>query len=213
MATDYRQQAFKTKFQSAAAHLGVTPYQIVSLKLRDVVSSYSDYHDMLDGLEREVGVQSTPIKDDLQGKGYLVGKDKQKVIVVEHETGLEILYIAGSVASLIGLVPLVLQSWHAIRGFMGRRHHSHISGVEIRRLDSQGKLQEEHDHSFPLSFSSPLALPHSALLSASRVLEKEFESLRKQVESHSARIAALEKARTPRRASTKRQAKRGSSKA
>ena len=38
------------------------------------------------------------------GDAYVISQDQQKLVIVEHETGLEILYIAGSIASLIGLV-------------------------------------------------------------------------------------------------------------
>ena len=120
MGKNYREEAFKIKFTNAGRHLGVTPDQVISLKLRDMVSSYNDYHEMLQTLEHETGVQSLPIKDDLQGRGHLVGQGDQKIIVVEHETGLEILYVAGSIASLIALIPLVLQAWGSVRGAQSR---------------------------------------------------------------------------------------------
>lgn len=53
---NYREKAFRDKFASASKHLDVPPDQIVSLKLRDVVSSYAEYHEMLRVLEHEAGV-------------------------------------------------------------------------------------------------------------------------------------------------------------
>ena len=69
-----------------------------------------------------------------------------KLLAVEHETGLEVLYVAGSVASLFGLIPLVLQGWAAIRGRFPRRHAQFDEPVEVRRIDNAGRLQEEHLH-------------------------------------------------------------------
>jgi hypothetical protein len=178
MKKDYRKEVFKSKFKNAGKHLGVTPNQIISLKLREMVSSYSEYHDMFRILEHEAGIQSLPIKDDLQGRGHLVGQGDQKIIVVEHETGLEILYIAGSIASLIGLIPLVLQSWGAIRGYLDRRHANHIRSVEIRRIDNAGELREDHAQGFPASSAFPFSMLNSVLLSVARILENDLQSLR-----------------------------------
>ena len=140
MPTDYRQKTFKAKFTSASKHLGVDPDQVISLKLRDMVASYSEYQELLHVLEQEVGIHWSEVDGNLQGKGYLVDHDDQKVIVVEHETGLELLYIAGSIASLIGLIPLVIQAWGSVRGYLDRITPT-ISGVSksassIRRASS-----------------------------------------------------------------------------
>ncbi len=67
MCMNYREKAFRDKFASASKHLGVPADQIISLKLRDVVSSYSEYHEMLRVLEHEAGVHWSEIDGDLQG--------------------------------------------------------------------------------------------------------------------------------------------------
>ncbi|MBN2021224.1 MAG: hypothetical protein JW809_00380 [Pirellulales bacterium] len=63
----------------------------MSLKIRENVGGYHDYHVLLRELEREAGIQSQDVQGNFQGNGYLVEQSKTKVIVVEHETGLEIL--------------------------------------------------------------------------------------------------------------------------
>jgi hypothetical protein len=68
--THYRENAFRTKFVNASKHLGAAPDQIISLKIRDMVASYSEYHDMLRILDHEAGIKWSPVKDDLQGKGH-----------------------------------------------------------------------------------------------------------------------------------------------
>jgi hypothetical protein len=88
-----RKNAFNVKFASAAKALDVTTEKIVSLKLRDIVSSNHEYRDLTHSLEREFGFQCSPVAGELQGRGHLVTvtKEKAKAIVVEHESGLEIL--------------------------------------------------------------------------------------------------------------------------
>ncbi|MCL5807718.1 MAG: hypothetical protein M1418_04045 [Deltaproteobacteria bacterium] len=193
MSTDYRKASFKNKFANAGKHLGVPHDQIISLKFRDMVSSYSEYHEMLRLLEYETGVPSSPIQDDLQGRGHLVGHGDQKVIVVEHETGLEILYIAGSVASIIGIIPLVLRSWNAIRGNLAHRHARHIDSVEIRRIDTVGNLREEHSHGPLLTPSLPPDVLNGPLFSAAQTLESELKAVRVELQSNNERLAAIEK--------------------
>jgi len=180
---NYREQIFKTKFKNASKYLGVDPDQIISLKLRDMVSSYSEYHEMLQTLEHEVGIKSSSIDDDFQGRGHLVTQDNQKIIIVEHETGLEILYITGSISSLITLIPLVMQAWGAIRGHLGRRHNHHIQSVEIRRIDANGGLHEDRTQSDN---------PTSALLTAARFLESDLQSLRREAQAYKKRLVAVE---------------------
>ena len=116
-------------------------------------SSNSDYRDLLDTLQHEAGVHYSKVDGDLQGRGYIVGLEKVKLLLVEHETGLEVLYIAGSIASSFGLIPLILQRWAAIRGRFPGRHAQFGGPVEIRRVDNAGHLQEEHLHSRQFSAS------------------------------------------------------------
>lgn len=204
MPADYRQKAFKAKFASASRYLGVDPGQVISLKLRDVVPSYSEYHELLRVLEQEVGIHYSEVQGDLQGRGYLVDHDGQKLIIVEHETGLELLYIGGSIASLIGLVPLVLQAWGSVRGHLDRHHGRHFSNVEIRRLDAKGKLCEDHSHGLTGPSVFPLSILNTALSSAARVLDAEVHALRQEVKRLSKRLSGIEKEVKPKKKTTAR---------
>jgi hypothetical protein len=65
--------------------------------------------------------------------------------LVEHETGLEILGAIGSAASLIALMPMIGSVWATLReGFGGRHHYPGPDSVEIRRMNQDGVLIEEH---------------------------------------------------------------------
>ena len=189
----YREDTFKAKFNDAARHLCVAPDQVISLKLRESVVSYSDYQDLLKTLENEVGISWYKIDANLQGTGYLIGDAKVKVIVVKHETGLEILYVAGSIASLIGLIPLVLHCWSSIRGHHGRPHPRNFRSVEIRRLDGRGHLKEDHSLGLVEPWAAHSSFINTALTSAAEVLDTEIKRIRDDVKVLTDRVTKLEK--------------------
>lgn len=193
---NYRENVFKAKFNDAGRHLNVTPDRVISLKLRDHVSSYSEYHELLHVLQHEIGIRWHEVGGNLQGKSYLVGDDKIKTIIVEHETGLEILYIAGSIASLVALIPLILQCWSSIRSRGSRHHPRDFRSVEIRRIDSNGRLLEDRAHGISAPWSAPLSFINTALTSAAEVIDTEIKALRDDVKALTVRIESLEKKAT-----------------
>ncbi len=179
---DHRTESFRRKFASAAQHLSVEPKHVVSLKLREDVRSYNDYVRLMNTLTNEEGLVCSEIGGDLQGRGYLISDGNNRLILVEHETGLELLYIAGSVASLIGIIPLILQGWHVLRGRFGREDIA-IPRMQIRQMDNDGRLHEEYIYSpYP---SSPVAIRGiiRTLFERIKSLEIEVEMLNGQVET------------------------------
>lgn len=207
---NYREKAFQCKFSDAAKEFGVAPEQIVSLKARENVGAYHEYKGLLDTLQREAGLDHSPVSGNFQGHGHLVGNAKTKVIVVEHETGLEILYIAGSVASIIGLVPLVLRCWKAIRGHFRGHRHPDFHMLEIRRLDNNGQLIEKRNHGMGLPWTESFDVVNPALLSAAENIDGELQRLKATVEALVARVDAVEKGlaeKKPRRAAKTRKSK------
>lgn len=197
---DYRENTFRIKFENAAKHLKVEPKEIVSLKLRDNVHS-SKYDRLMDILKKEFHLQTSSIKDSLQGKGYLIQNRDNRIIVVSHETGLEILYIAGSIASIIGLIPLVLKCWNHLRGDIGRHNHHDI---EIRRLDENGHLIEQHSHELFDDYLSPFNLTNGLLTSSVEGIEEELRQLKSDVQALTARVDKIEKGQS-RKPSKKKQ--------
>jgi len=181
---DYRTEGFRKKFTDAARQFKVKTHQIVSLKVRENVNSYAEYHEFLHTLEHNAGIRFSPVNGDFQGKGYLISDGSSQVIMVEHETGLEILYIAGSIASLVSLVPLVLQGWRAFRGRSSRRHDMDVRDVEIRRLDEKGNLSEDHIRDMT-TFSSVLPM--------AQMIEKDLHQIMDQIQVLTDRVEVLEK--------------------
>jgi hypothetical protein len=199
---DYREEQFKRKFTDAARQFGVSPDQVVSVKLRDSVGSHTEYQQLLHAIEHEAGLHCTSINGDLQGSGHLLEDGKNKIIFVEHESGLEILYIAGSVASLIGLIPVVLQCWRGIRGHPGR-HQADDQPIEIRRLGRDGRLHEDRSsraYSFlatPVGFSTALTTVATLMENEMRVLVGELRRLEARVDKLDGRLKVRAKSKKP----------------
>jgi hypothetical protein len=201
---DYREESFRRRFSSAAQHLSVRADQIVSLKIREDVGSANAYRELVDMLQHEAGIHFSEVNIDLQDRGYMLEDEKTKMLLVEHETGLEILYIAGSIASLLGMIPLVLQGWTAIRRRFPRRRASLDHPVEIRRIDQTGRLREEHLHPRQLSASmTPMGSLVSAVTTAGTLVEKEVGDLVRQIEDLKSRIDVMEKEVRRQRAAAK----------
>ena len=198
---DYRQRTFKTKFANAAKCLGVSPQQVISLKFRESVQSYSEYDLLMEILEREAGLIGSPIKEDLQGQGHLLQDEKNRIIVVRHETGLEILHVAGDIASLVALVGVVIQCWNYLRGHSPRPHAPDIHRVETRRLDENGRLLEERARGLVGGLLGPFGFVNSALTSAVEAMDSDLQRLRADVKALTRRVGALEKTRKSKGAS------------
>ena len=192
---DYREPKFGAKFEDAARQLGTVPHQVESLKLREHVEGdhAAQYRQLLQALANEAGLKSTPANGNSRGNGHVVENSKTKIILEEHESGLEIFYIAGSIASLVGLIPLVLKCWSAIREHNGRHHHGGPERMEARRLGIDGKLVEEHSHAWasPWGIHSFSTLDNAVFLATEKI-DTELDGLRQALGTLTARIEALE---------------------
>jgi hypothetical protein len=145
---DYREKNFKEKFKSASQFFNCDIEDIASLKLRDVVNSHDYYTKFAETFERNNNIPVQPLKGNYQGNAFSISAYQTNIIYVEHESGLEILYIAGSIASLIGLIPAIIQIWNFVRNkndYFGRES---IERIETRYFDKKGKLIEEHNSQY-----------------------------------------------------------------
>ncbi|MFA5819981.1 MAG: hypothetical protein WC854_11990 [Bacteroidales bacterium] len=145
-----RQKDFIEKFSSASRILNTAPEDIISIKLReaDFVRNYRDYDKLFEQIKllshANINHLQGNFHSTFQGDAYIVVHSNEKVIIVKHETGLEILYIAGSIASLLGIIPLIIKIWKKTGDYYSRN----IRNTEIRFLDHEGKLIEEKDVRF-----------------------------------------------------------------
>jgi hypothetical protein len=186
----WRQQQFLEKFNAAAAELGASSYHdIESIKFRDSSGS-QDYRDFLD----ELGLlRVREIQGNFQGKAWkLSDNDNNSIILVEHETGLEILYIVGAVASIVGLIPMVVNLWNRMRDHWPPHHGRLGQGrLERRRFDNKNKLIEE------------LAPPMESMMI--QYLLSQYEKLNERVSSLENKLRNLKHITKP----TKRTSERG----
>jgi hypothetical protein len=179
---DDRNETFARRFTEARKHLLAPDVQgIVSIKFRDDCVGYSTYDHLADDLlHREMGLEVQPLHRAFGGRAWLVmDRNQSRAILVEHETGLEILGAIGSVASLIGLVPMVGWAWARLRDrFGGRHHHPSQSSVEIRRVNQDGVLVEEHAPSIEIYVLNVTLQEQSELRKRIADLECKVETLK-----------------------------------
>jgi hypothetical protein len=191
---DCQEQVCQARLERAAKQLGALPQQVASLKLRENVDGdhVAQYRALIGTLTQDAGLKSTPANDNLVGNGYVVEKSRTKIILVEHESGLEVLYIAGSIASLVGLIPLVLRCWSAIRRHGGRPGRHDLEMADIRRLGHDGRIIEDRSHEPGAPWGFSISVLNDVLLGAAEKMDAEFSELRKALHALTARVVALE---------------------
>jgi len=161
---------FQQKFIECSKFIVAKPTDIVSLKYREI-RDHNYYLELLDELSKVKGLKIDNIGYVLQGNAYKISYGSQEIIIVEHETGLEILYIAGAIAGIIGLVLQV----SSIIGHHGPRSFSFpydLRDVEMRYFDNQGKFIEERRHNY---------LPYEIFL-PSQQTDQDIELIKKRLD-------------------------------
>jgi hypothetical protein len=179
---DSRKRDFLVKFQAAAAELNaISHWDVESLKFRDSSSSH-DYRDLITDLGP---MRIVEIQGNYQGKAWkITDADGNSVIIVEHETGLEILYIVGSVASIVSLVPVVVNVWNRMRDhWPPHRGRSGPGGPERRRFDKKGRLIEEPTPPLEAIMLQHLLNQYDSLSERISSLETDVSSLKSNKDS------------------------------
>ncbi len=181
---DHRTDSFFRRFTSAQSHLKAQDIQgLVSLKYRDDCVHDSEYsHFTDDYLRGALHLNVTQVDGEFGGRAWLVrDKLQNSAILVEHETGLEILGAIGSIASLIALLPLISSGWTKLRDRFSHRHFDHPnSGVEIRRFDQGNVLIEQQTPSVEVYVLNITLQDHALLRQKVQQLEAEIDNLKKK---------------------------------
>ena len=182
---DYRTDSFVRRFRSAQLHLKTQDIQgLVSLKYRDNCVHNSEYsHFIEDCLKQNLGLGVEQLHGDFGGQAWLATDQHQNMaILVQHETGLEILGAIGSIASLIALLPLISLGWTKLRHryFHPRFDHPDGCGVEIRRFDQNSKLIEQSAPSVEFYVLNITLQDHAILKQKVEQLEAEISELKKR---------------------------------
>jgi hypothetical protein len=178
---DWRKHTFLAKFQEAAAELNAASHHdIESLKFRDSTSS-QDYREIV----RELApLRVIEIKGEYQGRAWkLTDADDNSIIIVEHETGLEILYVVGAVASIVSLVPIIVNTWSRLRGhWPPHRGRFGSGGPERRRFDRNDRLIEEPAPPVEAIVLQHLLRQYGTLSERISSLETEVSSLKSHID-------------------------------
>ena len=185
MEMDYRTDSFARRFKSAQPHMKTQDIQgLVSLKYRDNCVHDSEYsHFIEDYLKQKLGLCVEQLHGDFGGQAWLATDQHQNMaILVQHETGLEILGAIGSVASLIALLPLISLGWTKLRHriFHPRLDSHEGSSVEIRRFDQNNKLIEQSIPSVEFYVLNVTLQDHAILKQKVEQLEAEISELKKR---------------------------------
>ncbi|MCB4792821.1 MAG: hypothetical protein LHV68_13210 [Elusimicrobia bacterium] len=142
---DYRRQEFLERFNAAKKLFEIKILKnIISVKFRENCVHSSDYHELVEYLKHTPNISINSI--NVNRSAWLVeDKNNNRIIVFEHETGLELLYIAGSIASLISLIPLICNAWNCIGDrFRRYRYHNDIKNkTELRKFNNKEELVEQ----------------------------------------------------------------------
>jgi len=201
---NYRERMFNNKFKNACKFLKAERTEIVSLKIRGIARS-SEYDELVDLLKGYPGIYVRNIRGDFQGQGHLVTYNHQKVIFVEHETGLEILYIAGAIASLACLVHIIIRSWNNVH-ISWRRHGRARDNIEIRFLNNKGKLREESHPTSATKVLTEAKIDFYPFLLAIEDIKSRLEQFKIDIGKIESRVSMLEKGnrKSVRKAAAKR---------
>jgi hypothetical protein len=182
---DSRTDSFAQRFRSAQIHLKTQGiHDLVSLKYRerhDVPGS--DYKHLVDDLRRDQGLVVAPVDGGFGSQAWLVtDRAQNRAILVEHETGLEILGAIGSVASVIALLPMISSGWTRLRHrlFGPPYDRPDVEGIEVRRIDPDGNLIEQQLPSIEVHFLNTALRGHSLLTQRVIQLEDEVKRLKTQ---------------------------------
>jgi hypothetical protein len=181
---DQRLAPFIRKFKSAQRCLSVGGIQdITSLKYRDDCASSSEYSHFIDRhLRHALGLDVVRTEGDFWGPAWLVTDEQgSRVILVEHETGLEILYVTGSIASLVALIPLIASGWNKLRD---RFHRREVDGgrrevVEIRRFSQTNVLAERQSSNVEVHLLGEILSDYAFLKQRVQDLETEVRNLKR----------------------------------
>jgi hypothetical protein len=185
-----RTDAFIKKFTSASVSLKTTPENVISIKLRENVTNYEDYNKLIERLVLFAKVKIAPLQGNFQGDAFLITHSREKVILVEHETGLEILYAAGAISTFVGLIPIILQVWKGAskskrndrNNYKTFEEYRNIRETDIRYINQIGDLIEEKeidlfDDKNPNLYMLDWSKQHSVLHRLSKVIDIQNEKI------------------------------------
>lgn len=173
------QKYFEQKFKECSKFLKSNPKDIISLKYKEFRDNYY-YTELLDQLNNIDNVKINNIGNAMNGKAFKISYGEQNIIIVEHETGLEVLCIAGSIASLVSLVLYVSSMINDHRkGYT--RFPNGMRSTEIRYFDKKGNFRKEYKANY---------IPTEIFL-LPQAYNQEIESLKQKIVTLEKKIEKL----------------------
>ena len=180
-----RDDMFRRRFENAAALLNVKPHEATSLKFRATGPAVA-YQRFCDLLRQSPGITLSTVSTDVCEHGMVGTLGEGKAMAVEHETGMELLNAAGSVASLIALIPLIVWCWRKAGEFR-HRYLPDEERLEIRWLDESGQLHEDVEAVYPI---------WSLLASVTVAMSDDLKSIKERLIAFETRLKSPEESRS-----------------
>lgn len=176
---EWRKKEFVDKFRAAALELGGNYKDVQSIKFKDSSGS-KDYRDLINQL---VVFKPIQVDGNYQGRAWkLTDSHDNSIVIVEHETGLEILYILGAYASFVSVVPVVVSIWERMRDeWPPRRGRFNPNQIDRRYFNGKGSLIEEPAPPVDTILMQYLLNKNDDLNKRILHLETEVTNLKKQI--------------------------------
>ena len=130
-----------------------TNYDVPDIAYDELISDLLKNHVKTSEITKEITNSSS-------NRSWLISDVDDSAILVAHESGLEMLYVAGSVSSIIGLIALIINIWERLDKAHRRNKHNirnFFDGVSIRQIDKEGGPNEEHILDLNLHLNKELA--------------------------------------------------------
>ena len=175
-----RAKDFRERFGIAASELGaMSPNDIESLKFRSLSNLYR-CDELLKNLD---GIRTQKVGGRHYGTAWKVTDNSGNAIILEeHETGLEILYVVGSVSSIIALVQSIISAFWKHRGHrFFPEELMHELRIERRKFTGGGKLEEDFIPSLEVWIVTLLIEQNDRLKERISLMEKELQELRDSI--------------------------------
>ncbi len=174
---DSRARAFRDRFRFVAGELGAKSLNdIESLKFRWLSNLYG-YDKLLSNVDR---ITVEKVDGKRLGPAWKVTDNSgSAVILEEHETGLEVLYVVSSLSSIIALVQSII---NALGKHRRNRYFPeeliHEQQIEKRKIVDGGKLEEDFIPSLEFWFLTHLIEQNERLVDRISSMEKQLQELK-----------------------------------
>lgn len=147
--SDYRINSLIKRFENIQEILKLKSYNnLTSIKFRESCVYPSDYQHFIDYLKHDLSYTINSLDKNFEKIHIISNFNDNKIILIEHETGLEL--ILSDISSAIGIISGVVAVWKFSRNKFNRHKYDRDDfksqddkiRIEIRKINSKNLLNE-----------------------------------------------------------------------